>query len=271
MDKFKNKYYDNELFMIGALDCFGVPHTPDNTEHKSYLDLVASYFEDMGIEVNYINMHSLGCNRTEHLLSILDKDYSKGEYYIENKRMTKKAIDKEGIFPFPIHETFLDDYYDNPNKPELKITSYLSDAKNPIFFYSCGQMDFHKFVCMRSNDLKLILPQLTFHLKTNFIKTLDNIEQTVKYIMSINPSVEIYMFGVYPMFIEKSVRELLAPIYGVANILVSRHFNEYENVHYVDVMGNINYIAEKDCHPNFLGQQYMKKKVLNTMYKKERK
>lgn len=35
IEKLKEKYNDNEVFLIGALDCFGVPHTPDNLLVKS--------------------------------------------------------------------------------------------------------------------------------------------------------------------------------------------------------------------------------------------
>lgn len=33
--KLHKDYYDKELYIVGALDCFGVPHTPDNIIQKS--------------------------------------------------------------------------------------------------------------------------------------------------------------------------------------------------------------------------------------------
>jgi len=268
-DIYITKYYNKEMYMVGALDCFGVPHTPDNIKHKSYLDLLADYFNDLGIHVNYVNLHSLGCNKTYQLKDILLKDYLKKDYYQENKRMSLKAIQRKDIFPFPVHEKFLDDYYDNPTNPNLKITSHLCGTKNPIFFYSCGQMDFHKLVNMRSGDIKKILPEVTLNLNKNLSQTLDNVEDVIKFIISINSTVEIYMFGVYPMFTSKIKRDLLAPIYALVNIEIKDRFKSYHNVHFVDVLGNINKIANDDCHPDFSGQQYMKQKVLNKMYSKK--
>ncbi len=51
IDKIKKKYNDDEMFLIGALDCLGVPHTPDNTEVKSYIDMVADNLTTYGLNV----------------------------------------------------------------------------------------------------------------------------------------------------------------------------------------------------------------------------
>ncbi|MBQ2639879.1 MAG: hypothetical protein IJF92_03860 [Bacilli bacterium] len=124
MDKYQGlyqDYYDKELYMVGALDCFGVPHTPDNINHKSYLDMIAD---------------------------------------------------------------------------DLKITSHLSDVDNPIFIYSCGQMNFHKYSKMRTNDLKQIVPELLFHSIENLNKTFEDMKDTIDYLITINPSIKIYIWSI---------------------------------------------------------------------------
>lgn len=67
IEKIKEKYNGDELFLIGALDCFGVPHTPDNFLVKSYIDMIASDMTASGSNINYVNLHSLGCNKTYSL------------------------------------------------------------------------------------------------------------------------------------------------------------------------------------------------------------
>lgn len=56
----------NKVFMIGALDCYGVPYTPDNLEQKSYLDLIAEKLGEL-CDIDYVNMHSIAFNKTWEL------------------------------------------------------------------------------------------------------------------------------------------------------------------------------------------------------------
>lgn len=84
----------------------------------------------------------------------------------------------------------------------------------------------------------------------------------INYLIAINPSIKIYMFGVYPMFESSTARNILLPFYKYANSRVSELCNNYDNVFYVDVIENRNYVAPHDIHPNFQGQCYMKEQVL---------
>lgn len=264
-ENIRKRYNNQELFMIAALDCFGVPHTPDNIHLKSYIDMLAEELLQNGLNVNYVNMHSIGCNKTWSLKKIIDSDYTKKEYYDLNLEQSKKAIAKKKVFSYPIHPQFLTNYYLNPKNPDLKITSHYANAKNPIFFYSCGQMNLHHYLKMRTEDIKQILPEIVFHLNKHLEQTLMDVKSMVDYLIIINPSVEIYMFGVYPMFEQLIIRKLLAPFYASINKKVQNFFGMYENIHFIDVLNNINYVAESDCHPNYLGQCNMKEKALNLL------
>lgn len=97
IDKIKKKYNDDEMFLIGTLDCLGY-HTPDNTEVKSYIDMVAAGMTTYGLNVNYVNLHSLGCNKTFSLKRIIDTDYQKQEYYDINLVQTKKLLPEKIYF-----------------------------------------------------------------------------------------------------------------------------------------------------------------------------
>lgn len=257
------KYYDKEFFIVGALDCFGVPHTPDNYIQKSYIDMLADDLVSYGINVNYVNMHSIAFNKTWELRSIMDSDYTKKEYYDLNLSQTKKAVAKKNIFPFPLHERFLSEYYKNPCNPDLRITSHLANADNPIFVYSCGQMNFHQYSKMRTEDIRQILPEIILHSSDNLDRTLSDVKNMIDYLISINPTMKIYMFGVYPMFEAQIVRDVLAPFYRYANGRVAELCSSYDNVFFVDIIGNKNYVAKNDVHPNLVGQCYMKNQVLS--------
>lgn len=195
----------------------------------------------------------------------MDADYTKKEYYDLNLSQSIKVLKQNEIFPYPINPKFITNYYNNPINPNLKITSYLSNSKNPVFFYSCGQMNFHQYVNMKTNDIKQIFPELIINFKKNFDKTMYDVKNMLNYILQINPSTTIYLFGVYPMFENNFERQLLKPIYSLVNKRIKYFFDEYENVNFVDVIDNINFVAPDDCHPNYQGQIYMKKKVINSM------
>lgn len=264
-EKVKKIYYDKELYIIGALDCFGVPHTPDNVESKSYIDMVSEELTLNGIYVNYVNMHSIGCNKTWSLKKIIDSDYQKQEYYNLNYLQSKKAVNTKNVFPFPMSPNFLERYYSNTDNPNLKVTSHYTDAINPIFFYSCGQMNMHHYMKMGTHDISKVIPQILFHFNQNFKKTICDVKEMIDYLISLNPTVKIYVFGVYPMFQSYAIRKILLPIYRYANIEVKKLCDSYSNVFFVDVIDNINFVAKDDCHPNYLGQCNMKKKVLKML------
>ena len=110
----------------------------------------------------------------------------------------------------------------------MRIMSHYCNSNNPIFFYSCGQMNFHNYVKMRSNDIKQIAPELLLRFNENFDKTMIDVKTMVDYLITLNPIVQIY---------------------------------------FVDIMGNVNYVAKNDCHPNYADQYYMKKRLANVIDK----
>lgn len=110
----------------------------------------------------------------------------------------------------------------------MRVMSHYCDSNNLIFFYSCGQINFHNYVKMRSNDIKQIVPELLLRFNENFDKTMIDVKTMVDYLITLNPIVQIY---------------------------------------FVDIMGNVNYVARNDCHPNYAGQCYMKKRLANVIDK----
>lgn len=256
----------NKSFLIAALDCYGVPYTPDNAEHKSYSDMVAGELRDSGIQIDYVNMHSIAFNKTWELKQLLDKNYTKGQYYKMNQKLATEVIKKSSRFEHPVHPDFLNLYYSNIENPALPITSTLEQSKEPIFLYSCGGMNLDYYLNCPTGSVKKIIPQFLFHLKSNLERTMNDIEQTLLYIKNLNPRTKIYVLGVYPMIEQKFLREILQEAYKIYNSKLESICNKYDNIYYVDVFGNKEYVAKHDNHPNYKGQCYMKKQVLNSIY-----
>lgn len=257
----------NKVFMIGALDCYGVPYTPDNLEQKSYLDLLAEELGEL-CDIDYVNMHSIAFNKTWELESLLKKDFTKEKYYNLNKRLSQKVITTSNRFDHPVNENFLS-YYDNVTNPTMKITTAFSQASEPIFIYSCGGMNLDYYLKCPTCDLKKIIPEFIFHIKDNLNKTMSDIENTLLYIKSINPKTKIYLLGVYPMIENKILRYLLQDFYRIYNAYLKKVCSKLIDVYYVDVFENIKNVAPHDNHPNFKGQQLIKKQVINSIYKNQ--
>lgn len=263
------KYKDSNIYMVSGLDSLGVPYTPDNTESKSFVDLVADEFKKHGIHIEYVNLHCLAKNKTWELKQILDKDYSKEEYYKINKKLNKFVIDhakeKNSRFDHPVNPTFVNKYYENISNPDKKITTSLKTEQNPIFLYSCGGMNFDYYSKMPSCDIKEILPQLTLHLVENMRKTMNDIDDCINYIANLNNSIEVYVLGVYSMIDNKFLRFVAQPLYVLYNEQIKQICSKYDNVHYVDIFGTKKYVAYHDNHPTFEGQKYMTKQIIKTM------
>lgn len=263
------KYKNSNIYMVSGLDSLGVPYTFDNTEIKSFVDLVADKFKEEGINIDYVNLHCLAKNKTWEFKQILDKDYSKGEYYKINKKLNKfvidKSTDKDSRFKHPINPEFIKNYYENPTNPDKKITTALKKEKNPIFLYSCGGMNLDYYMKFPSGDLKQISKEILLNMSKNIKKTMNDIDDCIKYISSLNNNIEIYVLGVYSMIESKFLRFIAQPLYILYNNKIQKICSKYNNVHYVDIFGTKKYVARQDNHPTLEGQKYMAKQIIKTM------
>lgn len=71
--------------MVSGLDSLGVPYTLDNKDSKAFIDLIVEIFRQEGIKIEYVNLCSLVKNKTWELIDILERDFTKEEYYRSNK------------------------------------------------------------------------------------------------------------------------------------------------------------------------------------------
>ena len=260
-----NKY---DIYMIGALDSLGVPYTADNIKMKSFIDIVADYFKDMGLKVNYVNLCSLAKNKTWELIDILDKDYTKEQYYKLNQRFSHVVTtntSKTARFNHPTNPNFVENYYNNIEYKETKITTELKSAVKPIFLYTCGGMNFDYYTKLPSCDIKKILPEIIFNLRKNLNQTITDIDNCIRYILNLNSNMKMYVLGVYPMIDKTLLREIAQPLYKIYNNRIRKICNKYNNVTYIDIFGAKDYIAPLDNHPTYEGQKYISDQVIKKL------
>ncbi len=259
-----------DIYMVGALDSLGVPYTADNKQMKSFIDMVADKYKEKGIKINYVNLCSLARNKTWELKEILDKDYTKEQYYKLNQNYSKMVTtnkSKNSRFNHPTNPDFVKVYYSNMDYADTKITTELKNAKNPIFLYTCGGMNFDYYTKCPSCDFRKIIPEFVLRAKKHLNKTMEDIDDCVKYILSLNPSVKMYVLGVYPMIDNrlKLIRYIVSPLYKIYNKKIVDICNKYDNVIYIDIYGTQNYISPYDNHPTYEGQKYIAKQIVKRL------
>lgn len=275
-----NNYNQNETFIVGGLDSMGVPYTYDNDIHKSYIELTVDKLKEMGINVSYYNISSLGRNKTWELQTILDRNYTIGMYEELNRNASKyvigggrKASGEEG-WPFPTNPYFIDEFYHTSLNQNIKITSALREASHPIFLYSCGGMNIRTYLYIKSNptleDVKNVTKEVLTNGLNDIERTENDIDETLNYILDLNPNMEIYVLGVYAMLDKASLRAIAFPLVNLYNNKLKQIIDKYPTIHYVDTVAVKNMVAKEDMHPNLLGQEYIAKQLTKVIVNNSR-
>lgn len=272
MENIIKKYNNSNVYMVAGLDSLGVPYTIDNTQSKSFVDLVVQEFRVNGINIEYVNLCSLARNKTWELKEILEKDYTKGQYYKINRKHSKLVVDSAGNnirFNHPVNPNFITNYYDNVQNPDIKITTELKQSQNPIFLYTCGGMNFDYYTKMPSCDVRQIAPELILHLNKNLKQTISDVEDCINFVTSLNEKMEVYVLGVYSMIEYSFLRFIAQPFYAIYNKKIKEICDKFPNVHYVDIFGTKRFVAYHDNHPTFEGQKYITKQIIKVMNDKK--
>lgn len=272
MENIVNYYKGKEVFIVGALDSLGVPYTADNFEMKSYIELTADELTNNNIDLTCINISSLGRNKTWQLQSILDRDYSIGQYNKLNQQASDYVISggrKDEAWLFPTNPNFINEYYKNTPDSSIHITSKLKEVEAPIFLYSCGGMNIRDYFKVKSEmtkkDALLFAKEVLLRTSKHINQTKEDISDVLKQISDLNPNMEIYALGIYAMLDDPRMREILWPMFNIYNHELKQVISQYPNVHYVDITKTRHMVAPKDMHPTLEGQKYMSKQLIKTM------
>lgn len=273
MDNLIKKYKNSEIFMVGALDSLGVPYTIDNIEMKSFVELVVDEMKRNGININYVNLCSLGRNKTWELEKILESDYTIEKYVKFNKAASEFVIQgkrTDESWNFPTNPKFTENYYSNIVNGEYKITTELRKVQKPIFLYSCGGMNIRSYLNITTDnpDIGKIAKEVIFRCVKHIRQTEKDVESCINKILSLNPSMEIYVLGVYAMLDNQVARDLVFPLVNLYNSRLNKIISKYEQVHYIDIVNVKNMVAPNDMHPTFEGQKYIAKQIIKCMDRK---
>ncbi len=254
MNTIFKKYKDSKIYMVSGLGTLGVPYTIDNINSQSFIDLLAYKFKEEKVNVEYVNLCTMASTTSYELINILEKNYSKGAYYKQNRHLNSFVISSNKKYKHSINPLFFYNYYRNIQNPELKITTNLINSKNPIFIYTFDYLNINYI-----KDIKKLL----CNLEDNIIKIITDIDECLNYIINLNSDIEIYVLGLYSNKNSKILSMIIEYLYNYCNEFIKSICERYPNVHYVDIFELKNFIDYNT--PTLEGQKFISKQIIKTM------
>lgn len=206
-------YKDNGLLIVGLNDSQGV-NTTSTFFKKGLLEYLAAALTSEELTPEIINAFSLTMNKTEHIDYFLKNNLSLEEIKLSQIYSVISALEKVmSDVGLPkslgkIGNAYRLIYTPKQGDENIKISTSLRNAKEPVMIYSSGVNDLMREVGAnpfgikgdyKAKDKK---PNYYYTLeKTNDPKTLkkvmDAIEKNYESILSINSKTDIYTLGAY--------------------------------------------------------------------------
>lgn len=213
IEKLINYYKDNGLLIVGLNDSQGV-NTTSTFFKKGLLEYLAAALTSKELTPEVINAFSLTMNKTEHIDYFLKNNLSLEEIKLSQIYSVVSALEKVmtdiGLPKFlgQVGNAYRLIYTPKKGDENIKISSTLKRAKEPVMIYSSGVNDLMREVGANPFGIKKDYkekdkrPNYYYTLeKTSNPKTLkkviESIEKNYESILGINHKTDIYTLGAY--------------------------------------------------------------------------
>lgn len=280
----------DKIDIFSGINSLGIPYTSDNTQHIGYVDVIADKFLTDGYEVSKINLSNIAKNRTFDLEEVLTLNKKYKEIREEQYEYLKKVREKNKYIGKLIPEDYLGKYLISDKLDEVNITDFFINSSNPIFLYSGGENDFMTYIGTGPMELvnKDVRNKLPNNLEELVIKSVDCVENNWKTLISLNPNVMIFAYGMFyaPLYDEiqeeifnqnrksnpnlKYVNRIQQLIKLFNDELLARSL-KYDEVEFVDIEFLQDYIASNDFHQNFIGNKLIAEKTIERLLEYEKR
>ena len=286
----KNYYKDDGLLIVGLNDSQGV-NTTSTVFKKGLLENIKDALTSKELTPTVINAFSLIMNKTEHIEYFLKNNLSVEEIKLSQVYGAVSAFEKVmrdiGLPEVlgKIGYTYKSIYKVRPEDENIRITSALKEAKEPVMIYSSGVNDLMREVGANPFGIKKdyknrFIKENYYYAKeksTNAItvkKVVSNIEQNFKDILDINSNKDIFALGAY---VPKSLQFLPDEDKDIFRNLIIFYNEELFNlcrnygITYIDTerVGKKYNTSNNNFHISSVGHVVLSTRILNLMYQRK--
>lgn len=236
----------NRIDLFCGISSLGMPNTCDNKDNYGYFDYVKDYLKNMDFDVNGINFSSLDHNYTWNLEKVFKQNYYLSQIRniqiqsINNLRNTNLLF--KLIVPKAYQEKLkkMDD--------QQRVGDVYKNSRKPIFLYSTGINDM--FVFMKAGPVELLNKKtrrdIGSQLDSFIEQSITNIRSNLTLLISMNPTVHIYVLGVY----NSTILKILDFIYRIQDIRIKDNLLPSNLLLYIQEKFNTDLEALCDEFPN---------------------
>lgn len=279
-----NHYKDSGLTIIGLNDSQGV-NTTSTFFKKGLLEYLAYTLTSYELIPEVINAFSLTMNKTEHIDYFLKSNLSLEEIKLSQIYSVVSALEKVmsdiGLPKFlgQVGNVYRLIYTPKQNDREIKISTSLKKAVEPVLIYSSGVNNLMREVGANpfgiKNDYKLRDKKPNYYYtleKTNnpntLKKVIDSIERNFDSILGINSNTDIYTLGAYiPKSLESVemniFRDLIIDYNEELQILCNKYNITFINT---EEIGKTYNRSKANFHITTAGHNALAEYILDCMY-----
>ncbi|MBR3161201.1 MAG: hypothetical protein IKF19_00525 [Bacilli bacterium] len=213
IDRITDYYKDKGLIIVGLNDSQGV-NTTSTFFKKGLLEYLATLLTTKELTPKVINAFSLTMNKTEHIDYFLKNNLSLEEIKLSQIYSVVSALEKvmtDLKLPKAIGQVgnaYKLIYTPKKDDSEIKISTSLKEAQEPIMIYSSGvnnlmrEVGANPFSIKKSYKLRNQKPNYYYTLEKakdpeTLKKVIDSIERNYNNILDINNNTDIYTLGAY--------------------------------------------------------------------------
>lgn len=240
---------DDELDIVGMLDSYGVPYSPE--VDSSFFDIYAQNLESEGKLGSKLDIFGLYLNKTWHLNGIFRNGITIGEM----ERMQNFSID---FNRHKYEDRFRTDltYSVSEELADITVYDYVAGLDKPVICYSCSANDlfyYYGFSLEGLNFERCIELVTGFNDARNLLSS--EVKSNLDTLLTCNSDSQIYVFGLYVPSDNFFVQRIGSIVVDSVNNDLKTICDQYSNVHFVDISCVSFAVLDGDFHPNQDGQR----------------
>lgn len=254
-----NLNVNESLDLIGMLDSYGVPYSPNVQD--SFFEMLCQDLESEEKLNSSLDLYNLYINKTWHLNGLYDNDVTIGEF----KKLQNFSLDfVKHKYPDMVKD---DIGYDSLEKDrDISIYDYTAALKNPVILYSCAANDLFYYYgfSLESLNAKRIKELVAYY--SDAIQMLQkNVESNILTLLNCNERAQIFVMGLYLPSDNYFLYRIGMPVVNKINKALKEVCDKYDHVYFVDVSCVSFCVLEGDFHPDADGQKIIAYKLSQAM------